>query len=110
MIQLIPGALLLLGSTFIPETPQYLARRQDWAAVTASLVWLRQLPEDDSEILKEMQHVRVTAELRVAVVQEQKQVGFLKEAVTKPMRRRLHVGIGLMIVQNIVGLNALNYC
>jgi hypothetical protein len=35
---------------------------------------------------------------------------FLREVMKKGVRQRLVVGVGLMIAQNMVGLNALNYC
>lgn len=110
IIQFIPGAFLLLGAVLIPETPQYLASKEKWSAVADSLVWLRQLPQDDPEITKEIHEVQVAAELNAAIVRNQRNVSFFKEAMKKPIRRRLGVGIGLMIAQNMVGLNALNYC
>lgn len=110
IIQFIPGAFLLLGAVIIPETPQYLASKEKWTAVADSLVWLRQLPEDDPEIVKEVHEVQVAAELNAAILRNQRQVSFFREAMKKSIRRRLGVGIGLMIAQNMVGLNALNYC
>lgn len=109
VVQLIPGALLLVGAFIIPETPQFLASRQKWNAVADSLVWLRQLPRNDPELMEEVNEIRLTAELYKAM-QNKQQISFLKEAMKKPVRKRLGVGIGLMIAQNMVGLNALNYC
>lgn len=110
VIQFIPGAFLLLGAAIIPETPQYLAGKEKWAAVADSLAWLRQMPQDNPAIMDEVHEVKIAAELSKAMVQNQKQVSFFREAMKKPVRRRLGVGIGLMIAQNMVGLNALNYC
>jgi len=108
-IQLIPGAFLLIGACFIPETPQFLASKGRWTAVAQSLAWLRQMSQDDDDLLDEINEIRVTAELYKAM-QNRQQISFFKEAMKKPVRKRLGVGIGLMIAQNMVGLNALNYC
>lgn len=110
IVQFIPGAFLLLGALLIPETPQYLASKEKWTAVAESLAWLRQHPQSSPEITGEVHEVQVAAELNAAMLRNQKHVSFFNEAMKKPIRRRLGVGIGLMIAQNMVGLNALNYC
>lgn len=108
-VQLIPGGFLLIGALFIPETPQFLASKKDWKGLTESLAWLRQLPQDDVEFMEELDEVKMAAEL-TAAEQSKRQVSFFKEAMKKPIRKRLGVGIGLMVAQNMMGLNALNYC
>jgi hypothetical protein len=56
----------------------------------------------------EMQEIRDAA--RVSALVRDKNVPFSKELLKPGIRKRLVVGIGLMIAQNMVGLNALNYC
>lgn len=109
IVQLIPGALLLLGAFVIPETPQFLASKGNWSGVADSLAWLRKLPRDDDDISDEVLEVKEAARFSQAM-QKRHNVSFFKEAMKKPIRKRLGVGIGLMIAQNMVGLNALNYC
>ena len=108
-VQLIPGAFLLLGACVVPETPQFLASREKWIAVANSLAWLRQRPRDSPELMEEIHEVKTAVELNKAM-QNRQQVSFFQEAMKRPIRKRFGVGIGLMIAQNMVGLNALNYC
>jgi len=109
VIQLVPGAFLLIGACIIPETPHFLASRENWTAVADSLSWLRQMPQDDPKLMEEVHEIKLAAELNKAM-QNRQQVSFFKEAMSKPIRKRLGIGIGLMVAQNMVGLNALNYC
>jgi hypothetical protein len=109
-IQLVPGALLLLGTLFIPETPRYLAEKGKYGAAEESLAWLRDLQHGDAELATELNEIREAAELGNSRALMGKHTSFWREASKKGVRNRLGVGIGLMIAQNMVGLNALNYC
>jgi hypothetical protein len=109
-IQLIPGALLLLGTLLIPETPRYLAEKGKYGAAEDSLAWLRGLEHGHPELASEVTEIREAAELGNSRAMMGKNTSFFREAMKKGVRRRLGVGIGLMIAQNMVGLNALNYC
>jgi hypothetical protein len=106
-IQLIPGVLLLLGTLLIPETPRFLA---EWGRLDESqvaLAWLRGLGTGDFDISAEMDEIKEAARASKFLVSDQQ--GFFKEVSSKSVRRRLFVGVGLMVAQNMVGLNALNY-
>lgn len=59
-------------------------------------------------VASEMQEIRDAAKVN-ALVRDEK-TPFLKELSKPGIRKRLMVGVGLMIAQNMVGLNALNYC
>lgn len=109
MIQLIPGVLLLVGTFITPETPRFLAEKGRWHKATESLSWLRGLPEDNEVLVQELFEIREAAEISQAVQARQQTSSFFREAIKRPIRRRLGVGIGLMIAQNMAGLNALNY-
>ncbi|KAL2354349.1 hypothetical protein BJ546DRAFT_1061361 [Cryomyces antarcticus] len=87
-VQLLPGVFLLLGTFLIPETP-------------------RALPPGDLELERELGEIREAAEASELLQSEKR--GFFSEARKRGVRKRLGVGIGLMIAQNMVGLNALNY-
>jgi hypothetical protein len=106
-IQLIPGVLLLLGVLFVPETPRFLAGRELYEESEKALAWLRGSKPEDFEVSKEMDEIKQAAQIsRFLSTNEQ---GFFKEIASKSARRRLFVGIGIMVAQNMVGLNALNY-
>jgi hypothetical protein len=107
-IQLIPGILLLLGTCFIPETPSFLAGKWREEEAERCLVRLRGVKGEEWMVEGEMQEIRDAA--RVSALVRDKNVPFSKELLKPGIRKRLVVGVGLMIAQNMVGLNALNYC
>lgn len=107
-IQLAPGALLLLGTLLVPETPRFWAEQGEWEKMEVSLSWLRGASSADDVVGKEVDAIRKSLDI-TARTQYMHQ-SFLKEVTRKGIRNRLGVGIGLMIAQNMVGLNALNYC
>ena len=108
-IQLVPGILLLLGTVFIlPETPRFLADKERFVEAELALVWLRGARGEEWRVVGEMQDIEDAA--RVSRVLKERKERFFSEALKKGVRGRLVVGVGLMIAQNMVGLNALNYC
>jgi hypothetical protein len=96
--------LLLLGTVLIPETPQFLAEKSRYAECETALAWLR---PKDHDLENEMVEIKEAAQVNKLLSSDQQ--SFFEEAKSKSLRRRLGVGIGLMIAQNMVGLNALNY-
>lgn len=107
-IQLIPGFLLLLGTFFIPETPSFLAEKGGFFDAQRSLIRLRGAKEEECAVEGEMQEIRDAA--AASKVLKERKVSFGRELRKPGIRKRLVVGVGLMIAQNMVGLNALNYC
>ncbi|KIX09968.1 uncharacterized protein Z518_01049 [Rhinocladiella mackenziei CBS 650.93] len=107
-VQLVPGAILLFGTLYLKETPPYLASTKNLDAVSESLAWLRGLPTTDPSVAREAKalYLRVLAGARRQAIRHW---NFLHEAFTEPIRTRLLVGVGLFIVQNTSGMNALNY-
>jgi Sugar (and other) transporter len=107
-IQLLPGILLLVGTLFIPETPGFLAEKGRFEDAESSLVRLRGVKGEEWMVAGEMEEIRDAA--RVSAVLKERKESFFKELLKRGVRKRLMVGVGLMIAQNMVGLNALNYC
>jgi sugar porter (SP) family MFS transporter len=106
-IQLVPGVLLLLGTVFIPETPRFLAEKERFVEAEVSLAWLRGARGEEWRVRGEMQDIEDAA--RISRVLRERKESFISEVMKKGVRGRLVVGVGLMIAQNMVGLNALNY-
>ncbi|KAK3074045.1 hypothetical protein LTR53_003824 [Teratosphaeriaceae sp. CCFEE 6253] len=104
-LQLAVGAMLLLGTLLVPESPRYLAEQGQHKATEEALSWLRRQASGDPAFIAELLDIEAAANLN----EKLKQRSFIREVVKPDVRRRLHVGIGLMIAQNMVGLNALNY-
>jgi sugar porter (SP) family MFS transporter len=104
-IQLLPGVLLLLGTFFIPETPRYLTLQGQDEDAEEALSWLRRLPLKDPTLLAELQEVQEATR----ACEKLQRRNFFAEASKPDVRRRLFLGMGLMVSQNMSGLNALNY-
>ena len=92
----------------VPESPRFLAEKGRCQEAECALSWLRSLPIGHLELEIELEGIREAA--RIGMLMEESQRGLCRELMKKSVRRRLVVGIGLMIAQNMVGLNALNYC
>jgi hypothetical protein len=107
-IQLVPGILLLIGTVFIPETPRFLAEKERFVEAETSLAWLRGVRGEEWRVGGEMRDIEDAA--RISRVLRERKESFISEVMKKGIRGRLVVGVGLMIAQNMVGLNALNYC
>lgn len=107
-VQLVPGVILLLGLFYIKETPQYLAATRSAVDVETTLSWFRGLPATDLAIKREAKEISTTV-LADSRRQEIRKTNFIREAFSKPIRKRLAVGVGLFVMQNMSGMNALNY-
>ena len=108
-LQLIPGMLLIIGTFFIPEAPRFLLEKDEISKLTSSVAWLRCLPADDMEVAHEVQQMRIFLEANKRIL-ALRQKSFTAQISTSPgLRKRLMVGVGLMIAQNMAGLNAINY-
>ena len=107
-LQFIPGIVLLLGTLFIHETPHHVAGKYTARDVQRCLAWFRGLPIEDPEVSHEARSIytSVHAAMRRQSLQP---TSFIRTAFTSPIRKRLFVGIGLFVAQNVTGMNALNY-
>lgn len=57
-LQLLPGLILLVGMFFCPESPRYYVKKDNIEQASKTLSWIRQLPEDDPYILRELEEIR----------------------------------------------------
>lgn len=107
-VQLIPGILVLLGTAAIPESPRFLTQKGKAGATRDAIAWLRSLSREHKDVLLECEELEGVYD---GVNHAQRpESSFVYQVRKKGVRRRLAVGIGLMVAQNMVGLNALNYC
>lgn len=103
-MQLVPGVLLVIGTLFVVEAPRYLAEQSKVEDLTLCISWLRGLPPTSAEITTEVETMlRSTASIKRLQLLREKP--FWKELkASTSLRRRLVVGVGLMIAQNIAGV------
>ena len=104
-LQLVAGLMLLAGSLIIPDSPRCLAEQEELQAMEESLVWLRGRFPSDPELIAERVEIEAAADLTWNL----KRHSFFNELGKKDVRCRLIVSVGLMVIQNLVGLNTLKY-
>lgn len=97
----IPGALLLIGLQYIPESPRWLGGRERWREVEESLGKLGRTQEEAEDEL---------ANIREASETEAQHEGNRWQELFRPgIRVALLVGVGLALIQQFIGLNTVIY-
>eukprot|EP00250_Pteridium_aquilinum_P035474 c9477_g1_i1 orf=614-2068(-) len=99
MIGIAPCSLLLIGLLFIPESPRWLAKTGHNDELKAALVALRGKKCDISQELYEIED-------GAEALQAQGEVK-LRDLLQRQYIRPLIVGVGLLCLQQLVGVNAL---
>ena len=107
--QILFGVALILGTVLIPETPRYYLENQQFEDARIALAWFRSENVEGDDVIREFEDMMVVKE-RLEVRREFSKETFWKEIRKNGVGRRLYIGITLMALQNLVGLNAINYC
>lgn len=94
--------------SFQPESPRFLAKKGKWERVRKVLSYIRHLPEDHEYIDYEIDAIRGQLE-NEASGSGQTFFAKVKIIFTTNTRTRLLTGMALMILQNLSGINAINY-
>lgn len=107
--QLVPGVLLGILMIFQPESPRWSISKGKSEQGIKDLCYLRNLPEQHEYIQFEINQIQEQLE-------EERQRGGgdsffskVKESFGSKNRSRLAIGLGMMLFQNLSGINALNY-
>jgi len=117
-MQMVPSALLILAALFIlPESPRYLLMKGQNEKAGKTLQWIRNAPDCDEEVTRELSEMAYAIEIQDQVKKEQGEgksafarfTGLMKELSWKGNRNRMIIGIGLMIGQNATGINGVNF-
>jgi len=106
-IQLIPGVLLLLGVAWCPESPRFLAKKDNFEGAERILSKIRGLDVSHAYIQREMGEIRAQVEERSANRQSKK-AQFMK-LFQAGVRNRMAIGLALMFLQSFTGVNIITY-
>lgn len=109
-IQFIPSGLLLCFMPWVNESPRWLVSKNRIAEARKSLSWVRNLPEDHEYIENEMNEIEtnVAHELEISGGQGARWQ-LVRELFARGVRWRVAMAVLLMLLQNLTGINAINY-
>ncbi|CAE6435927.1 unnamed protein product [Rhizoctonia solani] len=110
-LQMLPGVFLLLGAALAPESPRWLAKKDNWDKARKNLQYLRQLPLDSNYVEEELKgkfFESVIFPLSNHGPGRSRWSSF-KELFHKGTRNRVAIGLMLMMCQNMTGVNIITY-
>ncbi|KAJ9427781.1 hypothetical protein FOXG_04622 [Fusarium oxysporum f. sp. lycopersici 4287] len=109
--QLLPGTALALAMLTQPESPRWLIKSGKTSRAREILSNIRNLPQDHPYIQDEVQSVecQLENETRGTLGQTRGFIGMCRELAAPGVRNRLLLGMSFMMLQNLVGANAINY-
>ncbi|KAH7337379.1 general substrate transporter [Rhizoctonia solani] len=110
-LQMLPGVFLLLGAALAPESPRWLAKKDNWDKARKNLQYLRQLPLDSNYVEEELKGIREQIENEQLLAGEagRSRWSSFKELFHKGTRNRVAIGLTLMMCQNMTGVNIITY-
>ncbi|KAF4818456.1 Quinate permease [Colletotrichum siamense] len=110
-VQFVPAGLLLITMPlFCSESPRWLVSKNRKTQARKALSWVRNLPEDHEYISREIMQIEVSITLETeANGGEQSTWKVFRELLVPGIRWRVSIGALLMVIQNLTGINAINY-
>jgi hypothetical protein len=108
-LQLVPGTLLIALMFFQPESPRWLLKAGRETQALKTLTKIRRLPADHPYIQSEVNTVKEQLQREYDLGANESLWKKLKEAAMPGNRNRAFLGMSLMMLQNLSGVNALNY-
>ncbi|KIV87704.1 hypothetical protein PV11_03234 [Exophiala sideris] len=109
-MQSLPPLLLFLSIMLCPESPRWLASRDNWDKASSTLSTVRQLPTSHPYIQAELLEMKTQLDAERGRAGGNSYLALTKEAWTIPgNRRRAIMVIALMVAQQMTGTNAINY-
>jgi hypothetical protein len=111
-MQIIPSALLFLAALlYLPESPRFLILTGKTPRARTVLSFIRYLSPEHEYINAELDEISEAISRQSAPIPGQKKsrFGIWGELGWKGNRNRVFIGLGLMIGQNLTGINGVNF-
>jgi MFS family permease len=108
-LQLIPGTLLVVLMLLQPESPRWLIKNGQRAKAINNLSFIRKLAAEDAYTQWEADTIEEQLRHEAEAGDSQPFFVKIKEVFLPGNRYRLFLGMSLMMLQNLSGINALNY-
>lgn len=110
-LQILPGVILIVGMFFLSESPRHLWRQGKPEQALKVLAWTRSLPANHPYVVQEANEVQAQLENEGLLATGTSHFALWKELVTlRSNRNRLALGLMTMVLQQMMGVNAINYC
>ncbi|KAH7115325.1 quinate permease [Dendryphion nanum] len=106
-LQLFPGVALFIGMFWCPESPRWLARRDDFDGCEKILTNLRGLPASHEYIQRELGEIRRQVEERST--NHMSKGAQFRKLFQPGTRNRMGIGLALMFLQSFTGVNIITY-
>ncbi|KAF2266534.1 high affinity glucose transporter [Lojkania enalia] len=104
-LQMIPAILLFVGLIFLPESPRWLAKHDQWERCHDVLALVHAKGDRDAPfVMLELQEIRQMIEFEIS----NKDVSYL-ELFKPKMLNRLHIGMSTQIWSQLTGMNVMMY-
>ncbi|CAI7678129.1 unnamed protein product [Penicillium pancosmium] len=109
-IQLVPAGLLLICMMWMIESPRWLASKNQNVKAQKNLAWVRHLPVDHPYVVNELAEIQTAVSQELELSGEQRTLlQILHECAAPGVRNRIFIAVMLMLLQNLTGINAINY-
>jgi len=111
-MQIVPSALLFLAALCIlPESPRFLVLSGQTHQARTVLSFIRHLPLEHTYINAELDEISSAISRQHTPIPSRKKsrFGIWTELGWKGNRNRVCIGLGLMIGQNLTGINGVNF-
>jgi MFS family permease len=111
-LQIVPSALLFLAALFVlPESPRFLVKKGKTVQARKVLTFVRHLSAEHEYINTEMDEIQeaIQRQSQPLTSHPPSKFGLFRELWWKGNRNRVFIGLGLMIGQNLTGINGVNF-
>lgn len=108
-LQFLWSLLLCTGMLFLPESPRFHVQKNDIQAALRSLLKLRRLPDDDTDLIEELVEIKANYDYEMSFGKTTLLDCFRLGGGRHKQRLRIITGIGVHAFQQCLGINFIFY-